>query len=72
MKKFFMIAACFLFLFKGEVAHAQEGKIKLQDVTNGVYWPKQIDGVNPAARATRGCLPTTRESCVIRLKPVRR
>ena len=47
MKKFFMIAACFLFLFKGEVAHAQEGKIKLQDVTNGVYWPKQIDGVNP-------------------------
>lgn len=46
MKKFFMIAACFLFLFKGEVAHAQEGKIKLQDVTNGVYWPKQIDGVN--------------------------
>lgn len=33
MKKFFMIAACFLFLFKGEVAHAQEGKIKLQDVT---------------------------------------
>ncbi|MEE0447448.1 MAG: S9 family peptidase [Prevotellamassilia sp.] len=42
-----MIAACFLFLFKGEVAHAQEGKIKLQDVTNGVYWPKQIDGVNP-------------------------
>ena len=47
MKKFFMIAACFLFLFKGEVVHAQEGKIKLQDVTNGVYWPKQIDGVNP-------------------------
>lgn len=47
MKKLFMIAACFLFLFKGEVAHAQEGKIKLQDVTNGVYWPKQIDGVNP-------------------------
>lgn len=47
MKKFFMIAACFLFLIKGEVAHAQEGKIKLQDVTNGVYWPKQIDGVNP-------------------------
>lgn len=47
MKKFFMIAACLLFLFKGEVAHAQEGKIKLQDVTNGVYWPKQIDGVNP-------------------------
>lgn len=47
MKNFFMIAACFLFLFKGEVAHAQEGKIKLQDVTNGVYWPKQIDGVNP-------------------------
>lgn len=47
MKKFFMIAACFLFLFKGEVTHAQEGKIKLQDVTNGVYWPKQIDGVNP-------------------------
>lgn len=47
MKKIFMIAACFLFLFKGEVAHAQEGKIKLQDVTNGVYWPKQIDGVNP-------------------------
>lgn len=47
MKKFFMIAACFLFLFKGEVAHAQEGKIELQDVTNGVYWPKQIDGVNP-------------------------
>lgn len=47
MKKFFMIAACFLFLFKGEVAHAQEGKIKLQDVTNGVYWLKQIDGVNP-------------------------
>lgn len=47
MKKFFMIAACFLFLFKGEVAHAQEGKIKLQDVTSGVYWPKQIDGVNP-------------------------
>lgn len=47
MKKFFMIAACFLFLFKGEVLHAQEGKIKLQDVTNGVYWPKQIDGVNP-------------------------
>ena len=47
MKKFFMVAACFLFLFKGEVAHAQEGKIKLQDVTNGVYWPKQIDGVNP-------------------------
>lgn len=47
MKKFFMIAACFLFLFNGEVAHAQEGKIKLQDVTNGVYWPKQIDGVNP-------------------------
>lgn len=47
MKKFFMIAACFLFLFKGEVAHAQEDKIKLQDVTNGVYWPKQIDGVNP-------------------------
>lgn len=47
MKKFFMIAACFLLLFKGEVAHAQEGKIKLQDVTNGVYWPKQIDGVNP-------------------------
>lgn len=47
MKKFFMIAACFLFLFKGEVAHAQEGKIKLQNVTNGVYWPKQIDGVNP-------------------------
>lgn len=47
MKKFFMIVACFLFLFKGEVAHAQEGKIKLQDVTNGVYWPKQIDGVNP-------------------------
>ena len=47
MKKFFMIAACFLFIFKGEVAHAQEGKIKLQDVTNGVYWPKQIDGVNP-------------------------
>lgn len=47
MKKFFMIAACFLFLFKGEVAHAQEGKIKLQDVTNGVYWPKLIDGVNP-------------------------
>lgn len=47
MKKFFMIAACFLFLFKGEVAQAQEGKIKLQDVTNGVYWPKQIDGVNP-------------------------
>lgn len=47
MKKFFMIAACFLFLFKGEVAHAQEGKIKLQDVTNDVYWPKQIDGVNP-------------------------
>lgn len=47
MKKFFMIAACFLFLFKGEVAHAQEGKIKLQDVTNVVYWPKQIDGVNP-------------------------
>lgn len=47
MKKFFMIAACFLFLFKGEVSHAQEGKIKLQDVTNGVYWPKQIDGVNP-------------------------
>ena len=47
MKKFFMIAACFLVLFKGEVAHAQEGKIKLQDVTNGVYWPKQIDGVNP-------------------------
>ena len=42
-----MIAACFLFLFKGEVVHAQEGKIKLQDVTNGVYWPKQIDGVNP-------------------------
>ena len=29
------------------MAHAQEGKIKLQDVTNGVYWPKQIDGVNP-------------------------
>lgn len=47
MKKFFMIAACFLFIFKGEVVHAQEGKIKLQDVTNGVYWPKQIDGVNP-------------------------
>lgn len=47
MKKFFMIAACFLFLFKGEVVHAQEGNIKLQDVTNGVYWPKQIDGVNP-------------------------
>lgn len=47
MKKFFMIVACLLFLFKGEVAHAQEGKIKLQDVTNGVYWPKQIDGVNP-------------------------
>ncbi len=47
MKKFFMIAACFLFFFNGEVAHAQEGKIKLQDVTNGVYWPKQIDGVNP-------------------------
>lgn len=47
MKKFFMIAACFLFLFKGEVVHAQEGKIKLQDVTNGVYWPKQINGVNP-------------------------
>lgn len=47
MKKFFMIVACFLFLFNGEVAHAQEGKIKLQDVTNGVYWPKQIDGVNP-------------------------
>lgn len=47
MKKFFMIAACFLFLFKGEVVHAQEGKIKLQDVTSGVYWPKQIDGVNP-------------------------
>lgn len=47
MKKFFMIAACFLFLFKGEVVHAQEGKIKLQDVTNGVYWPKRIDGVNP-------------------------
>lgn len=47
MKKFFMIAACFLFLFKEEVVHAQEGKIKLQDVTNGVYWPKQIDGVNP-------------------------
>lgn len=47
MKKFFMIAACFLFLFKGEVVHAQEDKIKLQDVTNGVYWPKQIDGVNP-------------------------
>ncbi len=47
MKKFFMIAACFLLLFKGEVVHAQEGKIKLQDVTNGVYWPKQIDGVNP-------------------------
>lgn len=47
MKKFFMIAACFLFLFNGEVTHAQEGKIKLQDVTNGVYWPKQIDGVNP-------------------------
>lgn len=47
MKKFFMIVACFLFLFKGEVVHAQEGKIKLQDVTNGVYWPKQIDGVNP-------------------------
>lgn len=47
MKKFFMIAACFLFLFKGEVVHAQEGKIKLQDVTNGVYWSKQIDGVNP-------------------------
>ena len=47
MKNFFMIAACFLFLFKGEVVHAQEGKIKLQDVTNGVYWPKQIDGVNP-------------------------
>ena len=47
MKKFFMIAACFLFLIKGEVAHAQEDKIKLQDVTNGVYWPKQIDGVNP-------------------------
>lgn len=47
MKKFFMIATCFLFLFKGEVVHAQEGKIKLQDVTNGVYWPKQIDGVNP-------------------------
>ena len=47
MKKFFMIAACFLFLFKGEVVHAQEGKIKLQDVTNGVYWPKQLDGVNP-------------------------
>ena len=47
MKKFFMIAACFLFLFKGEVVHAQEGKIKLQDVTSGVYSPKQIDGVNP-------------------------
>ena len=47
MKKFFMIAACFLFLIKGEVAHAQEDKIKLQDVTNSVYWPKQIDGVNP-------------------------
>lgn len=47
MRKLFVIAACFLFLFKGEIANAQEGKIKLQDVTNGVYWPKQIDGVNP-------------------------
>ena len=59
-----------LSLFKGEVAHAQEGKIKLQDVTNGVYWPKQIDGVNPMndGELHAAVSPTTRESCVIRLK----
>lgn len=47
MKKYILMAACFLFM--AGAASAQGDALKLRDVTGGTYSPEYIYGVNPMA-----------------------